>query len=68
MCLIPRCLFRRLSAKRVVRVSAEEKDVEADVKTAEEPAATGGTFYNDERPVSGQDLVWVEIACRIACT
>ena len=46
-------------------MSAEEKDVEADVKTAQEPAPTEGTFYNDERPVSGQDLVWVDIAWRI---
>ena len=29
------------------------------MQTAQEPAAAeGGTFYNDERPVSGQDLVW----------
>ena len=40
--------------KRATRVSAEEKD---EVKTAEEPAATGGTFYNDERPVSSEPLV-----------
>ena len=44
----------RLHAKRGVRVSAEEKD---EVKTAEEPAAPGGTFYNDERPVSSDSLV-----------
>ena len=52
-CLPP----HRLSARRVVRAAAEEKK-EADVQATQEPAAQGGTFYNDERPVSGQDLVW----------
>ncbi|KAK9906809.1 hypothetical protein WJX75_008427 [Coccomyxa subellipsoidea] len=38
-----------------LRSSAEEKDAETDVKTAQEPASADGTFYNDERPLKPKD-------------
>ncbi|CAL8462546.1 g2079 [Coccomyxa elongata] len=47
--------LRKPLSWKPLRSSGEDKEVETDVKTAQEPASADGTFYNDERPLKPKD-------------